>query len=427
MARRKIISMLAVLIVLTLGISTLASAEVTIRAWTLPGKLGEQINDPMTAEFMKKNPDIKVVWEGFPWEEFLQKIQLGFATGGVADVIEAWGGYVPGYIKGGHLVPVTPLAYTVGQMQSFFYPGIIEDVTIDGQVYGLPWEVCIDTGLNINVTLMEEAGIAGYPESWDELVAAAKKLVKFDVNGNMTRAGFSGVADHSSPSYTLWEFIYKLGGDPWAKDGIHLDLTTPEAEEAATLFTDLVVKHKVSSTELETAVGDQIDMFFSRQTAIADKGPQVVGQGKTMYADFTDKIDYIAIPPLKKGGKQVAIGELGWMWVITKASKYKEAAGLFVRWLGSPENLLERLYHFGHVPSAPFMAYDKKGLEMRPWFEPMGEMVQNLKMIGPVEDSDRWYMTFRMNLREVMDGRMTVKEALAKSEKEMNAVIDELR
>ena len=64
---------------------------------------------------------------------------------------------------------------------------------------------------------------------------------------------------------------------------------------------------------------------------------------------------------------------------------------------------------------------------MRPWFEPMGEMVQNLKMIGPVEDSDRWYMTFRMNLREVMDGRMTVKEALAKSEKEMNTVIDELR
>lgn len=427
MAIRKVISMLAVLVALTLGISALASAEVTIRAWTLPGKLGEQINDPMTAEFMKKNPDIKVVWESFPWEEFIQKIQLGFATAKVADVIEASGAFVLDYIKGGHVVPVTPLAYTVKQMQSFFYPGILEELTIDGQIYALPWEASIDIGLNVNVTLMEEAGIPSYPETWDELVAAAKKLVKFDASGNMTRAGISGMADHSSPSYTLWELIYKLGGDPWAKDGVHLDLSTPQAEQAATLFTDLVVKHKVASPELETAVGDQIDMFFSRQTAIANKGPQVVGQGKTMYADFPDKLDYIPIPPLEKGGKQVTIGGLGWTWVITKASEYKEAAGKFVRWLGSPENLLERYYHFGHVPSAPFMAYDKKAREMRPWFNHIGEMVENLKRIGPVGDTDRWFMTFRMNLREVMDGRMTVKEALAKSEKEMNAVIDELR
>jgi len=424
---RIIISVLVVVIASILVLSNVVKAEVTIRLWGMPGKAFEKADNLMADKFMKENPDIKVVYEVFPWEEFLQKVQLGFATGGVSDIVEAWGGFVPSYVKGGHLISVTPAVYTIEEMRNFFFPAALEGITIDGKIWGVPNEICIDTGLNINVSLMEKAGIERYPETWDEVITDAKKLVKFDTKNNMVRAGISFVADICSVAYTFWEFIYKQGGDPWSEDGIHVDLSTPEAKQSATFITDLVLKHRVSSAELETAVGHQMEMFFARQTAIANKGPQIIGKGLSFYPDFKDKVDYIPIPPLQKGGKQVIAGEPGWMWVITKASKHKDAAIRFTKFLGSPENLLTRHLITGHVAPAPYVANNPEALKLRPWFKPLSGMLKYVTLIGPVQDPDKFYTTVTKNLREVIDGKVTIKKALAKVEKEINATIDELR
>jgi len=427
MTKKRVITIILVITVtLAFGLSGMVMAKETIRLWGMPGQTFEKSNNLAVERFMKENSDIKVIYEVFPWSEFLQKIQLGFATGDVSDIIEAWGGYIPSYVKGGHLIPVTPEVFTVEEMRDFFFEAALQDITINGKIWGVPNEVGIDTGLNINVSMMERYGLTDDLESWDEVLAKAKKMVKFD-DGNMTRTGITFVTDWYTVTYTFHEFIYKLGGNPWGEDGIHIDLSTPEAAQAATLITDLVLKDKVASAELETAVGHQMDMLFSGQTAMANKGPQIAGKGPSIFPDFPDKIDYIPIPPLTRGGKQVVVGEAGWTWVLTKATKNRDAAIRFMRYLGSPENLLARHLLTGHPPPAPYVAGNPETLKLRPYFEPFVDLFQHLKMLGPTQDSDRFCKIVAMNLRDVMDGRATVKEALAKAEKEINEMIDELR
>jgi multiple sugar transport system substrate-binding protein len=113
----------------------------------------------------------------------------------------------------------------------------VNEVTYKGQIYGIPEFYDVRTILIDNDVLDNTHTPIGWlnPAKPDKLLAAAKKMVKFDGNGNVTRIGF----DPKIPEFfPLWAKAY--GVDILSKDGLHPHLNDPRAIKALTYTMSLI-------------------------------------------------------------------------------------------------------------------------------------------------------------------------------------------
>ena len=110
----------------------------------------------------------------------------------------------------------------------------------EGKLYGMPNEYNLEVGgVLANKRMFEEAGLKYPPEwkTWEELVADAKKMTKVE-DGVMTVAGFNYVTGDGL-GFLFWEGILERGAEYFAKDKIHLNLLSPEAEATVQWLTDM--------------------------------------------------------------------------------------------------------------------------------------------------------------------------------------------
>ena len=113
----------------------------------------------------------------------------------------------------------------------------VNEVTYKNKVYGIPEFYDVRTILVDNKVLDQSNVSIGAlnPAKPAALLAAAKKMVKFDSNGNVTRIGF----DPKMPEFfPLWAKAY--GVDILSKDGLHPHLNDPRAVKALTYAMSLI-------------------------------------------------------------------------------------------------------------------------------------------------------------------------------------------
>ncbi len=133
----------------------------------------EQNVRDMTADFMKANPDIKVNLEFVPYEGLRDKTLLSQGAGGGYDVVLFDVIWPAEYATNKVLVDVTDRI--TADMKSDIMPGAWTTVDYNGKAYGMPW--ILDTKyLFYNTEMLEKAGIAAPPKTWDELLAQAKTI-----------------------------------------------------------------------------------------------------------------------------------------------------------------------------------------------------------------------------------------------------------
>jgi len=171
----KTIAATAVSAVLALGIaSSAAHAETTLNAlFMAQAAYSEQNVRDMTTDFMKANPDIKVNLEFVPYEGLRDKTLLSQGAGGGYDVVLFDVIWPAEYATNKVLVDVTDRI--TADMKSDIMPGAWTTVDYNGKAYGMPW--ILDTKyLFYNMEMLEKAGIAAPPKTWDELLAQAKTI-----------------------------------------------------------------------------------------------------------------------------------------------------------------------------------------------------------------------------------------------------------
>ena len=127
-----------------------------------------------------------------------------------------------------------------------------------GVRYGLPMEGGNFMMMFINVDMFKQAGLDPDkpPKTYDEMLAAAKKLTKYDAAGKITQAGFAirfkghpfGIADKSAPFYHAWGAEW-MNWDQRKASGY---LNSPEAIGALDYYAGMVQKAKVATVELDT-------------------------------------------------------------------------------------------------------------------------------------------------------------------------------
>ncbi|MEJ2356503.1 MAG: extracellular solute-binding protein [Deinococcales bacterium] len=167
---------LTLLVAGLIGIAGLAFAQdVTLRALFMQqAAYSDSDVRSMTADFEQQHPGIKVDVEFVSYEALHNKIITAAAAGGGGyDVVHFDVIWPAEFAQNDVLVDIT--GKLPQDMIDQVVPGAWTTVMYDGRYYGIPW--ILDTKyLFYNKAMLEKAGIAAPPTTWQELLDQAKTI-----------------------------------------------------------------------------------------------------------------------------------------------------------------------------------------------------------------------------------------------------------
>ncbi|GII60490.1 ABC transporter substrate-binding protein [Sphaerisporangium krabiense] len=266
----------------------------------------------LNAKFKEQTgADVDTQW--IPWPDAQKKWTAALAGGEGPDVTEFGNDQVAAWVAQDALTDITEVVKSAPDFQQI-PQNLWGYETIDGKVYAAPW------GGGTRAVLyrkdwFDELGIQP-PKTWDELVAAGKKIVEKkgkDVDG----FAFNGGSD---ANMSLSPFVWSAGGDFAAFEGGKWvgKLTEPAFKEGFQFYTDLVAKQGVSGKGRLS----QNSVDIAQRFAAGKVGMYVTGgwdittikeQSKGKVGD--DKMAFFSLPnkegtgpaPAFQGGNDIAV------------------------------------------------------------------------------------------------------------------------
>ncbi len=196
----------------------------------------------------------------------------------------------------------------------------------DGKLYAVP---VFDEHyvLFYNKEYFKDAGIEKVPETYEELIKAAKKLTDPDKN----RYGISMRGDGFA-SVLSWITVARAYGADYFKDGV-CNLTSPEAIKAIDIYKELL---KCSPPGyLSKGWSETSDDFAQGIAAMRiDCDTQYTYATDPESSLVSDSVGFAVIP---KGDVKASGNESGWSLGMSAGSENKEAAWEFIRWASGKE------------------------------------------------------------------------------------------
>ena len=106
-------------------------------------------------------------------DAFKQAISTAIQAGDPPDLFQSWGGGVlRQQVEAGQVMDLTDV---LSDVIDNIAPGALAPYTVDGRVYGLPWNMGM-VGFWYNTELFEEAGITKEPQTWSEFLDVVRQL-----------------------------------------------------------------------------------------------------------------------------------------------------------------------------------------------------------------------------------------------------------
>jgi ABC-type glycerol-3-phosphate transport system substrate-binding protein len=164
------------------------------------------------AEFKKIRPDVDVEWLDKKGPELPAFYQTQVIAGTPPDIINTQGALWLEYAAAGGLVDLTPYLDREPEVRKRFNADYLATWKYNGRNYMLPFYIS-KTLLFYNKTMFREAGIAGPPQTFQQLLDDAAKMSKGEKTGFMTL----------NFDWLYWP-LFKMNG---------VDLLTPDFRKAA--------------------------------------------------------------------------------------------------------------------------------------------------------------------------------------------------
>jgi multiple sugar transport system substrate-binding protein len=239
------------------------------------------------AEFEQANK-VKVNLQKYQWPDLRTRLLADFASGGAPDVVEEPGGWVQEFAISGNARSLQDYVDRDGASMGFpadWRPATVERNSYQGKVYGVQLHLTCNT-LVYNKAMLADAGLEP-PATWEEFLAAAKKLTKDDVYG---------VALNQDYTY-VWPWLLQAGVTPYdTKTGA---IMNPVADAVAALQfqADLVHKHKVAPVPVSsTDYSGPQKLFSAKRAAMILTGPWDLDPIRKTSPD----VELGVAPPLKR-------------------------------------------------------------------------------------------------------------------------------
>lgn len=336
------------LVIGSVGHGVSAKTVLTIAPW---GGMGDKnkggVMEQLIAEYQKLRPDVEFDVISLPMNSYdgLPKLLL---MPEVPDLVETHLSLLPELMKAN--LPSPMPTDMEARARRFFFKPVLEPLEIQGRLYGLPTEYIL-YALGYNNRLFEEEGVAGPPQTWEELRLLASKSTRRDPTGRVTRVGFGfpgGWAGHGEAA--THAFLALL----WSNNGTYIDnqgrarLSDPPAQQTVEFLTNMM---RDQSASLVGWDGIPNGTTFMAITPSWARG----GFSSAMGADFVNASTSL----IPRGAGPYATTQYGWgFFVPTKAKNAKEAWE-FLNWLTMQEGPggLTRtglaMANLGSVPTNP--------------------------------------------------------------------------
>lgn len=296
--------------------------------WWTPN-WGEARARELAAKFEAANPDIKINIEVTVSDGLPTRILTALQSGSPPDLIEAQHGWVAPYAQQDLVLPLDDVL----QDRDDYIPASLAYDTWDGKLWGIPYR--IEThGVIFNRGAFTAAGLDpdNPPETWDELVAAAKTLTTGDQYG----FAITGGGEFGNTVFRSLPFIWMNGGSIISEDMTTATVNEPAAVEAVKFYTDMLVEHGVSppSTLQNDGLANR-RLFIAGTVAAYQSGQFDVPVIRTESPDLDVGVMMIPHPE----GKETAAILGGWSFIIPKDAANPDDAKKFVQFMAESDNM----------------------------------------------------------------------------------------
>lgn len=381
------------------------------------GPLANAMNE-ISKDYSKINENVTIepIYSG-GYAETMQRTLTASKAGNPPDIAlltsaDVWTG-----VDEGILTSLEPFIEAEGG-ESFlanYFPGFLEDGVVSGEYYAFPYQKSTPM-FYYNKDMFREAGLdpERAPETWAELMEAAKKLA---IKGE--RWGIEIPVDQ----WMFSAFIMQNGGSINNEDGTKTYFDTPEAIGAGKYLLSLVEAGVMPAKRL---YGDSSADFVAQKTAMMYNST-----GSLTFVKNSASFDW-GVGYLPKEKKRV-VSTGGGQFVIIKGipEERQKAAWDFIKWMAQPEQAARWSRESGYV-AVHKKSFDvpemKEYIKEFPYAVTARDQLQFAVGEPPKTHSARQISKLTSDAIEgILGGKMSPEEAMANLQAESDRILSPYR
>jgi multiple sugar transport system substrate-binding protein len=281
-------------------------------------------------------------------------------------------------------------------------------VTWNDKYYGVP-KATNTIALYYNKDMFKAAGLdpSKPPQTWDELLADAKKLT--DPSKNVYGLTFSAKANEEG----TFQFL------PWAQMGgaTYDHINTDGAVKALSTWKEIMDDKLASPDTLTRGQWDATATFNAGNAAMAISGPWELDR---MLKDA--KFDWgVALLPVPQAGAERSSAMGDFNWAIFSNTKHPAEAFKVLEYFASQDDKMFK--NFGQLPARSDIAIPPTGNQLKD--EALKVFVEQLKYAKPRGPSPNWAKISKAiqgAIQAALTGQMSPKDALDQAAEKIKAV-----
>ncbi|MEJ7137507.1 ABC transporter substrate-binding protein [Amphibiibacter pelophylacis] len=326
-----------------LGLASLTSAHAGTLRVTIPSysDYTKTWIEQMAKGFEKANPGDQVKVEVVSWDNLQQKLQTDIGGNSAPDIAVIGTRWLLDFVKDDIAEPLDGLS---PELKGRFVPAFLKPATIQGKLYGLPMAASA-RALFYNKDLMTKAGFPNGPKTWDDVVAAAKKIKAAGAYG------FGVQGKEIETDVYFYYGLWSMGGDVVDASG-KAAFNSAAGVKAATLYKSMIDQGLTEPGVTGYSREDLHGLFKQGRLGMVITIPPLAKQ----IAKDAPKLQY-GITGLPNGGKNVTYGVTDSIMMF-KSSKEKETAKKFLGYIFSKEARVEFDKNEGFLPVTKAVAED---------------------------------------------------------------------
>src|SRR5215813_7209997 len=387
-----------------------SSKKLSILTWNIADQ--QELFKVEFAEFKAANPGVEIEWLDKKGPDLPAFYQTQIVAGTPPDIVDLQGAIWADYAAKGGLVDLTPHLKAEPDVGKRFNPDYLGGWVYEGKNYLLPFYVA-KTLLYWNKTMFKEAGLAGPPQSFADLVAFSDKMAKGEKTGFLTL----------NFDWLYWP-LFKMNG---------VELLTPDMKKAAfnTPEAASVLDRLAKATE-----GGAINKISWTGRWVEPNGA-FAGNTVGMLHAHSSSYFFVKGQGSWIGESTLGVTQAPGFWAtptnhgfgISKGTKNPDLAWAFIKHVTSTQWATRfsqnRKLLTGNV------AADRAGLESLKKDDPLGAQVLQTQLEHTDKFTGNWPLPFDAQLKDAFYpeiqnavlGRKTAKAALTDAERAVNRVL----
>ncbi|MFG3203682.1 ABC transporter substrate-binding protein [Streptomyces sp. NPDC048192] len=300
-----------------------------------------------------KTSDVKAVLDTIPGADYQQKLQTIISTPKAPDIFFNWGGgSIQPFVKAGLLMPLDDFIKKDPNLDDKFLPAVFNSAVVDGHPYGVPMRGTQPVLLFNNKNVLDKAGVKP-PQTWDELLAAVKKLKSSGVTPIALGGG------DQWPTLMWFEYVYDRVAGPGlfqkALDGDKDAWASADSKKALGMLKQLVDSGAFGKNydSVKYTNGASPALVASGKAGFELMGSWYYAQQQQDAKEFAAKgLGYTAFPtvPGGKGDTSDVVGNTNNFYSVLKRTKHPDAVAKFLKLMYSDEFVKAQM-SIGNLPT----------------------------------------------------------------------------